>query len=92
MRRLSGLLACVCAVAVFLYGVFLLMAVSHAAQLSGIDRNIQMLTAQLSAEENTYLSEAQSLGPAAASAMGLIKPAAVSIVYTSAASPLSFNH
>ncbi len=92
VRRLSGMLACMCAVAVFLYGVFLLMAVSHAARLSGIDRQIQTVTAQLSTEESVYLSQTESLDPAAAAAMGLTKPVAVSIVYAPSASSLSFNH
>ena len=91
VRRLSALLAGICAVSVFLYGILLLMAVSHAARLSGINDQLQTLTSEISAAENTYLSDTESLSPATAAAMGLIKPSSVSIVYAPTAAALSFN-
>lgn len=91
VARVAALLAIMCAVSVFLYGTFLLMAVAHAAHMSSAEQKIQTLTGKLGIAESQYLAETNAISIATATGMGLVKPAEVAIVTTAKDSGLSFN-
>jgi len=81
IRRVAALLALICAVAVFLYGTFLLMAVAHAASIAGAARQVRTLTTEVSKLEATYLTLTKSLTITDATAMGFEKPHQIVVVY-----------
>jgi hypothetical protein len=80
-RRAFALLACVCALSAFLYGIFLLEAVGHTASRAHAAQDIRNLKTQLSALESRYLSATQELTPSYAAALGFVAPQSVSTVY-----------
>ena len=79
--RLIALLGAVCAVAAFLYGTFLLMAVSHTARLSAAEAQARTVAQSVSTLESTYLAESAALTPALAVADGFVAPVQSSVVY-----------
>jgi len=85
LSRISVLLACVCAAAVLLYGIFLLEAVAHAASQTNAQRRIGQLQAQLGDLEAQYLSYSQSLTPQKAAELGFVTPTEVTTVFATAA-------
>ena len=85
INRTSVLLACVCAVSVLLYGIFLLEAVAHAASQTAAQRRIGQLSVQLGDLEAQYLAYSQSLTEQRASQLGFIAPKEVSTVFATAA-------
>ena len=89
--RAAAFLAICCAVSVFLYGTFLLMAVAHAAHMSSAEQQIRQLTGTLSTAESKYLSATNAISLATAVGMGLVKPVSVSIVTTAQAQGLTLN-
>jgi hypothetical protein len=89
--RVVAILAGVAAVAVFLYGTFLLMAVSHAAGISRTQSQVQTQTSELSQLEGTYLTLTRSLTRERAIEMGFVKPVSVATVYAETPAALSFN-
>lgn len=76
-----ALLAGVCALSVFLYGVFLLEAVGHTASRARAAQEIKHLKSELSGLENRYLSAAQDLTPERAAALGFVSPKEITTVY-----------
>ena len=84
-------LAGVCAVAVFAYGVLLLMAVAHAAKITDTQDQEAALATQVSQLENQYLAASQALTSNEAAAMGYVAPSSVSLVYTQAPESLTLN-
>lgn len=85
LSRTAALLACMCAIAVLLYGIFLLEAVAHAASQTSAQRRIGQLSAQLGDLEAQYLSDSQALTPQKAAAMGFVPPSDVTTVFATAA-------
>ena len=79
-----ALMAALCTLAVFLYGIFLLMAVAHTAARSTAQRKANEIAANLGDIEMQYLTQDKSLTPDRAQALGLVKPSEVSTVYTTA--------
>jgi len=92
ISRTIAVSAAVCALSVFLYGVFLLQAVAHTAQRTGAERQITKLTSKLGELEVKYLSQTQALTPEQAAALGFVRPSSVDTVYaTVPGSSLSFQ-
>ena len=80
--RLIAVLGAACAIAAFLYGAFLLMAVSHTARLSAAQSEARKVGQSVSTLETRYLSESAALTPALAQAAGYVAPVESSVVYT----------
>jgi len=80
-RSAFALLACVCAVSVFLYGVFLLEAVGHTAGRARAGHAVSQLKSKLSDVESQYLVATQAITPARAQALGFVAPKTVTTVY-----------
>lgn len=85
LSRISVLLACVCAAAVLLYGIFLLEAVAHAASQTNAQRQIGQINAQLGDLEARYLSDSQDLTPQKAAELGFVSPTQTTTVFATAA-------
>lgn len=79
---LSGLIA----LAVFLYGAFLLGAVAHAAGRTTAEAGVRSLSASISVLEGQYLAETKALSPRLAADMGFVAPSSVVTVYTGGSS------
>lgn len=91
-RSAFALLACLCAVSVFLYGAFLLLAVAHTASRARAGASIIELKGKLSAVEGRYLTATQELTPAYAAELGFVRPQSVTVVYaTEPGHPLTIN-
>jgi hypothetical protein len=84
LTRCLALLAAFCTLSVFLYGIFLLMAVAHTAARSEAGRQVDAITANLGDMEAQYLAAQRSITPERAQALGLVKPTEVSTVYSTA--------
>ncbi|HEY6021061.1 MAG TPA: hypothetical protein VIY48_14485 [Candidatus Paceibacterota bacterium] len=91
VSRVAATLAIICAVSVFLYGTFLLMAVAHATHMTSAQEQIKDLTGKLSEAESQYLSATNAISLATATNMGLVKPASIAIVTTAQTAALTFN-
>jgi hypothetical protein len=89
--RTMALLACVCAIAVFAYGVFLLMAVAHAAKITDAQDREAALATQVSTLENQYLAGSEALTSDEAATMGYVTPSNVSMVYVASPAALTIN-
>jgi len=92
--RIAVLLAGVCAIAVLLYGIFLLEAVAHAASQTSAQRHIGQIGAQLGDLEARYLSYSQSLTKERAAALGFVTPdpkEVTTVFATAAAGALSLR-
>ncbi|MDO8518447.1 MAG: hypothetical protein Q7S26_04120 [bacterium] len=86
LARAVAVLALVCTVAVFLYGTFLLLAVSHTAARSTAQKQIGTVTAHLGSLEMQYLTLTKELTPQRAADLGFVTPteAAHATVFASA--------
>jgi len=84
LNRATVLLACVCAVSVLLYSIFLLEAVAHAASQTSAQRTIQQISAQLGDKEAQYLTYSQGLTVERALQMGFVMPKEVTTVFATA--------
>lgn len=87
-RSAFAVLAGICAVSVFLYGVFLLEAVAHTASRARAANEIKSIKSHLSDLESQYLSATQSLTPERAQALGFVPPASVATVYAQGNTPV----
>ena len=81
LTRAAAALAVVCTLSVFLYGIFLLMAVTHTAGRTTAERQITNLSAGLGDMEMQYLVAQKSVTPDRAVALGFVVPLHVSTVY-----------
>jgi len=91
LPRVAALLAILCTLSIFLYGIFLLEAVSQAGSRTAAERQIHDISSTLSVLEGKYLSATQALTQARATALGYVTPAQISTVVVSGTpSPLSF--
>ncbi len=92
VRRAVALFVAVIAVSAFLYGFFLLEAVSHAASQAQARRDIVALSSKVGKLQSQYLSATKALTPERARAMGFVAPEHVAVVYADgAAHTLSAN-
>jgi hypothetical protein len=91
VSRFAFVLACLCAVSVLLYSIFLLEAVAHAASQTTAQRQIREISAHLGDLEAQYLNRSQTLTLERAEALGYVLPTSVSTVFAEAASSLSFS-
>ncbi len=81
LTRVGAGLAVVCALSVFLYGTFLLLAVEHAAARTAAQDNIGALAAEVGDLETQYLAAARALTPDSAASLGYVAPREVSTIY-----------
>lgn len=81
LGRAAAGLAAICAASVFLYGVFLLLAVAHTAARTDAQSKIEDMSACLSDMEAKYLAQTRALTPERAAELGFTMPAHVSTVY-----------
>ena len=88
LTRATAVLAGVCAVAVFLYGAFLLLAVSHTAARSAAQKQIGAVSARLGDVEMRYLTATKELTLERALALGYVVPpsGASAVVFATPAS------
>ena len=84
MRAAAGL-AVASVVAVFLYGAFLLMAVSHTARLSQAEEGIRTIQGAMSSLESEYLTRSATLTLARAQSLGFVEPTEEWVVYAAPA-------
>lgn len=84
VRRAVALLAAVVVVCAFLYGFFLLEAVSHAASQASARREIASLSAKVGSLQAQYLAATKALTPERARALGFVAPSDVVVVYADA--------
>jgi hypothetical protein len=89
VRRIVALLAAVVVVCAFLYGFFLLEAVSHAASQAQARREVAKLSGRVGELQAQYLSATKALTPERARALGFVVPVDVATVYADPASGLS---
>jgi hypothetical protein len=88
LSRSAAVLAGVCAIAIFLYGTFLLLAVMHTAGRTALEKQINATTAKLADLESVYLAKTKELTPEHALALGFVPPTSVSMVFTEGAQTL----
>lgn len=92
VTRATAVLAGVCTMAVFLYAVFLLIAVAHTASRTTAERAIGEITAHVADLQTQYLAQTKNITLAHATELGFTSPVAVSTVYeNSAEHGLSLN-
>ena len=92
VSRSIAVLAGICALAVFLYGVFLMIAVEHTATRTAVQSQVDALTLQLGSLETQYLTESRTLTPEYAAQLGYVTPTQTTAVFTdSDANSLSFK-
>lgn len=89
--RVAVLLAVICALSMFLYGIFLLEAVGQTAMRTSSERQIRELSSQLATLEGQYLAATKELTPEKARELGYVTPAKVSTVVVDKAS-FTFAH
>ena len=90
LPRVAAVLAVICALSAFLYGIFLLEAVAQAGARTTAERHVRELSSDLSQLEAQYLASTQTLTPERAQALGYVSPKEVSTVVITTPSPLSF--
>ena len=81
VSRAMALLAVTITVSAFLYGVFLLEAVAHAASSTTAQAEVQTINGQLGTLEAQYLTLTQSLTPQKAANLGFVTPKTVDSIY-----------
>ena len=92
LARTAVVLTILCTISVFLYGIFLLMAVTHTAGRTAAERQITNLSANLGDMEMQYLTDQKSLTQERALALGYVTPSNISTVYANAgAETLTIN-
>jgi len=79
-RAIAALIG-ICALSVFLYVVFLMLAVGHTASRTASRDAIDKLTVEVSALESSYLRDMESITPARASELGFVTPTDVTPVF-----------
>jgi hypothetical protein len=84
VRRIVAALAATVAVCAFMYGFFLLEAVSHAASQAQARREVGQLSSKVGKLQAQYLAATKALTPERARAMGFVEPSAVATVYADA--------
>lgn len=80
-RRVIASLVALIVVSVFMYGFFLLEAVSHAAAHAQARREIATLSSKVGKLQSQYLSATKALTPERARSLGFVSPVHVAVVY-----------
>lgn len=80
-RRAVALLGLVVVSCAFMYGFFLLEAVSHAASQAQTRHAIAQLSSKVGTLQARYLAATKALTPARAKELGFVEPAQVATVY-----------
>lgn len=92
LSRTMALLVGVCALSVFLYVVFLMLAVEHTASRSASREHMDALTVEVSALETSYLQDMEKITPSRATELGFVTATDVVPVYAGdARAPLSLQ-
>lgn len=91
VRRIVAALVALIVVCAFLYGFFLLEAVSHAAAQAQARRDIAELSGKVGELQARYLDATKALTPERAQALGFVTPQHVATVYATEESGLSLN-
>src|SRR5581483_5806180 len=81
LSRTIAALMFICALSVFFYVVFLMVAVEHTAGRTVAQSKIDALTVEVSALETHYLSNMETLTPQRAAELGYVIPASVTPVF-----------
>lgn len=81
LSRAIAVLVGVCALSVFFYLVFLMLAIGHTATRTQAQNKIDQLTAHVSTLETNYLRDMDTLTPARASELGFVTPTSVTPVF-----------
>jgi hypothetical protein len=81
LSRTIALLAGICVLSIFLYLVFLMLAVEHTAKRSSLQDSVATLTVEVSSLEAQYLKSVKSLSPEHAAALGFVMPDKVTPVF-----------
>jgi hypothetical protein len=84
LGRAMAFFAGLTALAVFLYGIFLLEAVGNTAQRTAAERQIRNLTSKVSQLEEAYLVKTREMTLSRAEAMGFVAPTKVTTVFATA--------
>ena len=84
LTRLMTILAVFCTFSVFLYGIFLLMAVTHTASRTAAERQMTLISTHMGDIESQYLMEQKTLTLERAQELGYVKPTTVSTVFATA--------
>ena len=84
VRRIVALLVATIVLSVFVYGFFLLEAVSHAANQAQARQEISKLSSRVGHLQSQYLSATRALTPERARALGFVTPTEVAVVYATA--------
>ncbi len=79
-RAIAALIG-ICALSVFLYVVFLMLAVGHTASRTAARDTVDSLTVEVSALETSYLRDMERLTPSYARELGFVRPSDVTPVY-----------
>jgi hypothetical protein len=91
VRRAVAALVAVIAISAFLYGFFLLEAVSHAASQAEARREVAALSAKVGTLQSQYLTATKAITPERARTLGFVEPVAVAVVYADQHLSLSAN-
>lgn len=90
-RAIAALIG-ICALSVFLYIVFLMLAVGHTASRTAARDSVDSLIVEVSALETSYLRDIEKLTPSHATELGFVRPDKVTPVYAQdARAPLSLQ-
>jgi hypothetical protein len=84
VRRAVAALVAVIVVSTFMYGFFLLEAVSHAASQASARREVAELSSKVGELQSKYLDATKALTPDLARELGFVSPVHVATVYASA--------
>jgi hypothetical protein len=79
--RVAAVLAGACALSVFLYGIFLLLAVVHTTTRTSLEKQITAHMAMLGDLEAEYLAQTKNFTPERAQELGFAAPVAVTTVF-----------
>ncbi|HVY72911.1 MAG TPA: hypothetical protein VG984_02600 [Candidatus Paceibacterota bacterium] len=82
LSRSIAALAAVCALSVFLYGVFLMLAVEHTAARTALQTQVDTIVLHLSTLETEYLQQTRELSPERAAELGFVAPTETAAVFT----------
>lgn len=83
VRRAVAALVALIVISAFMYGFFLLEAVSHAASQAQARRAVAQLSSKVGQLQSLYLSATKALTPERARELGFVAPVQVATVYAS---------
>ncbi len=84
LTRSIAALAGICVLSVFLYGVFLMLAVEHTASRTALQNKVDSLTVELGSLESQYLQQTREMTPERAHELGFVTPKDTAAVFADA--------